>query len=84
MCPSLTQLFIFQDLQVFRPQINPLLLPKATRKEQGREGGGEAEGQMWGAAGSRELVSRLLPWASIVRTPHQGPSESSNLYEAVM
>lgn len=61
MCPSLTQLFIFQDLQVFRPQINPLLLPKSTRKEQGREGSGEAEGQMWGAAGNRDQVSRLPP-----------------------
>ena len=38
MCASLTHLFIFQDLHVFRPQINPLLLPKATGKEQGQGG----------------------------------------------
>ena len=74
MCPSLTQIFIVQDLHVFSPQINPLVLPTATRKDQGQVGAGgvRAVGQTWGGAGSREQVSRLPALGKLGEHPSPG------------
>lgn len=82
MCPSLTQLFIFKICMCSDLRLT-LYFSQSNGRNRRVQGLCRQRGKRGGGADSREQVSRLPALGKQGGAPHQGPSESSNLDEAV-